>query len=50
MSFAFVRGFKQRGAQDAQTPDWLWALLEDTFGPVWDPCPNNPQFDGLAVD
>ena len=50
MSFAFVRGFKQRGAQDAQTPDWLWALLEDTFGPVWDPCPRNPRFDGLAVD
>ena len=40
----------QRGAQDAQTPRWLWDLLEETFGPVWDPCPHNPTFDGLSVD
>jgi hypothetical protein len=49
MSFAFVRGLEQRGAQAAETPDWLWELLEATFGPVWDPCPHNPTFDGLTV-
>jgi hypothetical protein len=48
--YAALRGHVKAGAQDAQTPDWLWALLERTYGKFdFDPCPHNPKFDGLAV-
>ncbi len=30
-----------------ETPDWLISELEDEFGSFFDPCPVNPQEDGL---
>ena len=31
------------------TPDKLLNQIISEFGPVFDPCPNNPTFDGLAI-
>ena len=35
---------------DWQTPDAVYAELEAEFGFDFDPCPANPQFDGLSVE
>jgi len=32
------------------TPDWLLLELEDEFGELFDPCPNDAAFDGLDID
>ncbi len=32
------------------TPDYLMNDLVDEFGELFDPCPNNPNFDGLDID
>lgn len=49
-NYALIGGHLSRGAQDAQTPDWLWNLLEKTYGKFdFDPCPPNPKFNGLEV-
>lgn len=31
------------------TPDWLLHELENKYGEMFDPCPNNPTFDGLSI-
>ncbi len=32
-----------------QTPDWLYDELDKEFAFAFDPCPLNPDFDGLAI-
>jgi site-specific DNA-methyltransferase (adenine-specific) len=34
---------------DWQTPSWLYDQLNAEFNFDFDPCPNNPTFDGLSV-
>lgn len=33
---------------DWRTPKHVIEVLEEEFGAMFDPCPSNPQFDGLA--
>lgn len=33
-----------------QTPQWLYDKLDKEFNFDFDPCPNNPSFDGLQVE
>ncbi|MDR1188219.1 MAG: phage N-6-adenine-methyltransferase [Bifidobacteriaceae bacterium] len=35
---------------DWQTPQALYEMLDDEFGFDFDPCPTDPEFDGLAVE
>ncbi len=35
---------------DWETPEWLLKEIEDEFGKFFDPCPLNPDFDGLEID
>ena len=35
--------------QFAQTPPEVWKWLEERYGNVFDPCPKNPQTDGLQI-
>jgi site-specific DNA-methyltransferase (adenine-specific) len=35
---------------DWQTPQWLYDHLNAEFNFDFDPCPNNPMFDGLSVE
>lgn len=40
----------RRGVQGAETPDWLYAALQQRYGQFdFDPCPHEPDFDGLVV-
>ena len=32
-----------------ETPDWLKNQIIDEFGEYFDPCPVNPQFNGLEI-
>jgi len=32
------------------TPTWLLDEIVEEFGPIFDPCPNNPTWDGLAIE
>lgn len=32
-----------------ETPDWLKKKIVERFGEYFDPCPINPQFDGLSI-
>jgi hypothetical protein len=32
------------------TPDWLIDALSEAGGVLFDPCPNNPPFDGLKIE
>lgn len=32
------------------TPDDLLESIKEEFGELFDPCPNNPTFDGLTID
>lgn len=34
---------------DWQTPDEVYKKLDDEFNFDFDPCPPNPQFDGLSI-
>jgi site-specific DNA-methyltransferase (adenine-specific) len=36
--------------QDARTPEDLYRQLDEEFHFDFDPCPNNPTFDGLKVE
>lgn len=39
------------GNQNVNTPEWIIEQLEGVFGAFdFDPCPANPDFDGLAID
>ena len=40
---------KSREDQFARTPKWLLDQLRALFGPMFDPCPTNPQWDGLTI-
>lgn len=44
--------FGQNGKQKfvIETPDWLKAEIIQEFGFYYDPCPVNPQVDGLLID
>ena len=33
-----------------ETPEWLWQDLEEEFGELFDPCPIDPEVDGLEID
>lgn len=33
-----------------QTPEWLYQQLNNEFCFDFDPCPNNPSFDGLSIE
>lgn len=33
-----------------QTPDYFKELILAEYGPTFDPCPCNPQFDGLTIE
>lgn len=35
---------------DWQTPQGTYDVLNKEFNFDFDPCPHNPQFDGLAID
>ena len=35
--------------QQAQTPPEVWKSLEAEFGEMFDPCPANPEVDGLSI-
>jgi site-specific DNA-methyltransferase (adenine-specific) len=35
---------------DWETPPYLIIELRKEFGPMFDPCPINPTFDGLAIE
>ena len=32
------------------TPDHVWEELTEEFGYMFDPCPNNPMWDGLEIE
>ena len=32
------------------TPDGLMIEIREEFGDIFDPCPNDPSFDGLRID
>lgn len=32
------------------TPEWLLNQIKEEFNIIFDPCPNNPTFDGLSLD
>lgn len=34
---------------DWRTPEWLYKELNKEFNFNFDPCPNNPKFDGLRI-
>ncbi len=34
---------------DWRTPEWLYKELHKEFDFNFDPCPNNPEFDGLGI-
>jgi len=36
--------------QDARTPEELYKQLNEEFHFDFDPCPNNPTFDGLKIE
>jgi site-specific DNA-methyltransferase (adenine-specific) len=36
--------------QDARTPEDLYRQLDEEFHFDFDPCPNNPTFDGLSIE
>ena len=35
--------------QLAQTPPEVWEPLKEEFGELFDPCPMEPQVDGLSI-
>jgi phage N-6-adenine-methyltransferase len=41
--------FRSRQTDDWATPSWLYDQLDTEFHFDFDPCPLNPQFDGLKV-
>jgi site-specific DNA-methyltransferase (adenine-specific) len=45
-----MSGYINKSARDDwKTPRWLYEQLNAEFEFDFDPCPPNPQFDGLAV-
>jgi len=46
------KSFKPVAERDqfAQTPPWLYQLLHEKYNFTFDPCPANPDFDGLTAD
>lgn len=50
----YHKAFFEGKDQNAQTPGWLWDLIQRSFfsphTPIFDPCPPNATFDGLAVN
>ena len=43
-------GSNGKGKFVIETPDWLKLEIIERFGEYFDPCPVNPQFDGLSID
>jgi len=38
------------GSPHGGTPDWLLDELREEWGELFDPCPNDPNFDGLEME
>jgi len=44
------KGMMSSLSQDWSTPNKVYSKLNKEFNFDFDPCPNNPSFDGLSVD
>lgn len=47
--FGSVAAGGHGGYPHGGTPEWLLNFIRENEGPIFDPCPNNPTFDGLKI-
>lgn len=45
-----IQGISGKKNQFAETPDYIYTFLDNIYNFDFDPCPKNPQFDGLQID